>query len=238
MRISVVMPAYNEEDVIEATVRNCFTVFRQNNIIGEVVVCNDGSRDRTPAILERLKDEFSALVVITHSPNQGYGAALADAIGASTGDLVVTIDSDGQFDIGELPELLGQMSDGTDILTGYRRAKRDSFIKVFADRVMNRMIRCAFGTPLKDTNCAFKVCRGDRIRAMPLEARGFQIPTEIVLKAPLLGFTVLEAPVTHSPRRGGRSSLATFRTALSMLKFLLYLRIKFGLFRQRVIRSL
>lgn len=238
MDISIVMPAYNEEDVIEETVRRCFAVLLQQGLDGEVIVCNDGSRDNTATILDHLKTEFASLVVVSHSPNQGYGASLADAIHASTGKIVVSIDSDGQFDITELPQLVAQFTDEVDVLTGYRRRKQDSFLKVFADRMMNLMIRCMFGTPLKDTNCAFKLYRGNVIRAMFLEARGFQIPTEIVLKLPVCGYVVREAPITHSPRMGGRSSLAPFKTAMSMMTFLIYLRIKIALFRQNVIRSL
>jgi dolichol-phosphate mannosyltransferase len=238
MRISIVMPAYNEAKNIEATVARCSEIL--NGLPGEheIVVTNDGSADETLIILERIAAGNRKLVVLSHHPNQGYGAALAKAIQYSTGETVVTIDSDGQFDIGELPVLLEQFGRDIDVLTGYRISKQDTLLKVFADRMMNLMIRVGFRVPFKDTNCAFKVCKGSVLRELNLEARGFQIPTEIVLKAHALDLNVREAPVHHHPRQGGSSALAPVKTAIRMLKFLVYLRFKFWLFRSQVLRGL
>ncbi|HPQ41265.1 MAG TPA: glycosyltransferase family 2 protein [bacterium] len=238
MKISAVMPAYNEAETIEKTVRYCFRVLAEYAEDVEVVVTNDGSRDDTGRILERLTAEFPGLVVGHNSPNRGYGDAMTRAIEVSTGDIIVTIDSDGQFDIADIREMLPMLQDPCRIVTGYRRAKKDSFIKVVADRVMNRIIRIMFKVSFKDTNCALKIMNGPMIRSMILEARGFQLPTEIVLKADALGFTVTESPVNHYPREGGASSLAPFRTGWQMLTFLLYLRRKIRLYLKGVLRSL
>ncbi len=238
MRLSVVMPAYNEVENIELTVRKCFDVVQSLGLDAEVVVCNDGSKDQTGSILEKLQGEFSGLKVVTHNPNQGYGAAMTAAIAASTGDIVASIDSDGQFDIADLKRLLPEFTDRLDMLTGYRIAKKDTFIRVFGDRVMNRLIRLMFGVTYRDTNCAFKLYRGSFIRSLHLEARGFQLPTEITLKAHALNHSIAEAPVSHSEREGGASSLAPFKTALQMLRFLCYLRRKIVLYKKGVLRSL
>ncbi len=238
MQISVVMPAFNEEANIETTVRCCFEVVARYCDDPQVVVTDDGSTDNTPSRLLTLAQTFPGLIVETNRPNQGYGAALARAMKRSTGDIVVSLDSDGQFDIADLESLLPQFTDGIDILTGYRKQKKDSWIKVFGDRAMNRMIRLMFSIPFKDTNCALKLYRGDVIRKMHLEASGFQLPTEIVLKSYFLGLSVREAPVNHYPRKAGRSGLAIIRTSWKMFIFLLYLRLKIWLFQTGVIRSL
>ena len=154
------MPAYNEEDTIEQTVRLCFDTLAAFPGNHEVVVTNDGSRDNTGQILMRLQQEFPLLVVAQNNPNQGYGAALAKAIECSTGDLVVSMDSDGQFDITELDRLLSGFGEDTDILTGFREAKQDSYVKVYGDRIMNLMIRLMFGVRYRDTNCAYKTIPG------------------------------------------------------------------------------
>jgi glycosyltransferase involved in cell wall biosynthesis len=238
MRISTVMPAYNEEQNIEQTVRYCFEVLRSITPDSEVVVCNDGSVDRTGTILASLQAEYKDLKVVTNNPNQGYGAAMANAIAASTGDIVVSIDSDGQFDIADLHHMLPLFTGNLDVLSGYRTSKKDTFIKVFADRTLNRMIRLMFGVKYKDTNCALKLYRGSMIRSLNLEARGFQLPTEIMLKAHALNYTIAETPVTHRERKGGASSLAPWKTATQMLRFLLYVRRKITLYRKGVLRSL
>lgn len=232
------MPAYNEAQNIEKTVRCCFDVLNDLTDDAEVVVTNDGSRDGTGEILSDLRKEFPRLKIETNDPNQGYGASLTRAIQASTGQIVVTIDSDGQFDIRDLHHMMPEFSENTTVLTGFRKAKQDGFIKVAGDRIMNRMIRWIFNVPFRDTNCALKLLNGPVIRSMNLEARGFQLPTEIVLKANALGLRVIEFPVNHSARTGGRSSLAPLKTAWQMLVFLLYLKRKITLFRKGVIRSL
>jgi len=238
MKISAVMPAYNEADTIEKTVEYCFKVLAEYTGEAEVVVANDGSRDATGEILGRLQEKYANLVVETHHPNEGYGAALARAVAASTGDVVVTIDSDGQFDIADIGEMLAMYDDKVHMITGYRRRKKDSFLKVVADRIMNRLIRWMFSVSYRDTNCALKLMNGSMIRGMALEAKGFQLPTEMVIKAHALGFRVLESPVNHFPREGGQSSLAPFRTAWKMLTFLCYLRRKIRLYQNGVLRSL
>ncbi len=238
MKISAAMPAYNEEANLEQTVRHCFEVLGRFCDEPEVVVTNDGSTDGTAEILNTLSREFRRLIIARNTPNQGYGAALHKAVKAATGDIIVTLDSDGQFDIADIEELLPQFTDDVMVLTGYRRAKKDSFIRVFADRAMNLMIRVMFGVPYKDTNCALKLLRSDFIKGLPLEASGFQFPTELVLKSHALGACVREAPVSHAPRAGGQSGLAVFRTAIRMFVFLVYLRIKIALFKARVLRSL
>ncbi|MBN1878568.1 glycosyltransferase family 2 protein [bacterium] len=238
MRLSVVMPAYNEAQNIEKMVRRCFDVISGLTSDVEVVVTNDGSKDRTGDILYALQTEYPGLKVETNHPNQGYGAALARAIRASTGDIVITIDSDGQFDISDVSEMLPRFTESTVVLSGYRKTKQDAWIKVIGDRIMNRLIRLMFGVSYRDTNCALKLLNGPVIRKMQFEASGFQLPTEIVLKAHALGLIVTETAVNHAVRSGGRSSLAPFRTAWQMLIFLIYLKRKIALYKQGVIRSL
>lgn len=230
------MPAYNEEDTIEGTIRHCFEVLKAIPGDHEIVVTNDGSKDRTLEILESFQKKHPSLSIVSYSPNEGYGAAMTHAIRQSRGQVVVSIDSDGQFDIAQLPGLLKQFD--SDILTGYRKSKQDSRARVYADRIMNLIIRMMFGIPFKDTNCAFKLYRGDAIRQMNLEACGFQLPTEIVLKASAMGWKVHEAPVDHHPRPAGKSALAPFRTAYHMLVFLWYLRLKIALFRMKALKKL
>jgi len=238
MKISVVMPAYNEAANIEETICKCFETLSLLTDDAEVVVTNDGSRDETGAVLAEMKTRYPRLVVIENNPNQGYGAALGRAIYSSTGDVVISLDSDGQFDISDTRDLLPLLKDDVDIVAGYRKAKKDSVFKVLADRIMNLMIRLMFNVRYKDTNCALKLYKGDVIRSMHLEARGFQLPTEIILKAHASGLNVIESPVNHQERSGGQSSLAPIKTGWQMFIFLLYLRRKIKLYRCGVLRSL
>lgn len=239
MQLSICMPAYNEQDNIEKTVRDSFKSLADLNLDGEVVVTDDCSQDNTGEILETLQSEFSRLVVITHKDkNEGYGRALRDAIAASRGDLVVTIDSDGQFDIFELRKLMLKLDSGIDMVVGFRDRKKDSFIKVFADRVLNLMVRIMFGVKVRDTNCAYKLIRGELIRSLRIETNGFQTPTEILLKLYYRGVKFSQVSVTHRKREGGQSSLKFFKTAWNFTCYLFYMKKKVYLWRRGVLAEL
>jgi len=230
------MPAYNEEENISETVLRCLAVIDSLGVTGEVVVTDDGSRDKTGEILAQLRSRDSRVRIETNDPNQGYGNALRRAILAASGEKIATIDSDGQFDISELPELLQAMN-GFRAVTGYRKRKQDSLFRVIADRGLNLLIRMLFRIRLRDTNCAFKIYERNLIRGIEIETNGYQTPTEILLKLVTRGEPVAEAPITHSPRQAGRSALHPWRTMAEMLLFLLYMKLKQILYRRKIIAN-
>lgn len=236
--ISIVMPAYNEEANLAAFVERCVETLRALGRSGEVVITNDGSTDGTGAVLDALAREYPEVRPLHSERNGGYGAALGRALRESRGELVATIDSDGQFDIRELTDLLERWEPGLDVLTGYRRAKQDTPFRVFADRALNLLVRAMFGLHLRDTNCAFKLLRGDLARTLELESRGFSTPTEILLRCQAAGHRIAEAPVSHAPRPGGMSSLHPVRTGVRFLLFLIYFRLKVFLGRQGIIHPI
>ncbi|MDQ3033765.1 MAG: glycosyltransferase family 2 protein [Myxococcota bacterium] len=236
VRISVVAPCFDEAEGIEAVVRTWDALLEREPHRTEIVLCDDGSTDGTPAILARLRRELPRLVVVTLAQNGGYGRALSAAIAASRGEVIVTLDSDGQFDLADGLALVRRLEEsGVDCVTGYRRRKADSVLRVAADRGLNRLVRTLFGVDLEDTNCALKAVRGDRLRALRIEARGYPTPTEVVLRLVASGAAVGEAPVGHFPRTAGQSKLRPFRTAWAMARFLFYLRSRLALYRDRII---
>lgn len=238
--LSVVAPVYNEVAGIERVVRHWVAVLEGAGIgPAEIVLANDGSTDGTGEVLARLARELPCLRVVTSHPNHGYGFALGNAIAASRGEVVVTLDSDGQFDLADAPSLLAVYRErGLDFVTGYRVKKRDDALRVAADRGLNLLVRGLFGVALRDTNCAMKLIRGDLARALRIEARGYPTPTEITLKLVTLGAKTAEAPVSHAERLAGRSKLSVLPTSVSMLRFLLYLRRKIRLYEAGVLQVL
>ena len=236
--ISIVMPAYNEEKNISETVRRCGRALSENRLDGEIVVTNDGSRDGTRKILDALAEEFPNLKAIHREKNSGYGSALSRSIRHSSGEYVVTIDSDGQFDILELPLLYDEMKKGYDVVTGFRKKKKDSAFRIFADRCLNLIMRITFGMQLRDTNCAFKIFNGDLIRRLKIESMGFSTPTEIMIKLQSAGCRIGEVGITHAFREKGSSSLHSFRTSMHMLMFLFYMKLKQKLFQKKIIQDI
>jgi len=235
--LSITAPAYNERENIETMVTYWQGVFAGDGISGEIVIGEDGSTDGTKQVLAELQTRFSSLVVVDHATNRGYGHALSSAIARSQGDYVLTIDSDGQFDAAEYRLLLEEMGKGYDVVTGYRRRKQDSILRVIADRVLNLIIRVLFRLPLRDTNCALKLFKGDVARRLKVEARGYPTPTELLVRAQTLGYRIGEVGITHHERAGGTSKLKAFRTSWHMLLFLAYLKYEQILFRLNVIND-
>ena len=233
--ISITAPAYNERENIEQVIADWQSIFARDGVHGEVVIGDDGSTDGTKDILRELCGRFDNLVVVDNPVNQGYGVALSSAIAHSTGQYVLTIDSDGQFDAGEYTLLLAEMGKGYDVVTGYRRRKQDNPLRVVADRVLNLIIRILFRLSLRDTNCALKLYRGDVARKLTIEARGYPTPTELLVRAQTLGHRIGEMGITHLERAGGTSKLKAFRTSWHMLLFLAYLKYKQMLFKANVI---
>ncbi len=236
--LSVVAPAYNEEENIDAVIRNWEKVLEKCEHATEIVIGNDGSTDGTKQILEQLAEEFPNLRAVHSKQNGGYGDALFKAIYASRGQYVVTIDSDGQFELSDyLPLLQECLKNNYDTVTGYRMGKKDTFLRILADRFLNIIVRVLFGLKYKDTNCALKLFKGDLIRNITIEARFYPTPTEILLRLQGQGARIGEVGINHKERTGGQSHLRLIRTGWDMLLFLLYLRLKLFLKRTRVIND-
>lgn len=233
--LSVAAPCYNEADGIETVVTEWDAVLATTDKATEIVLCNDGSTDGTGELLEGLRLRFARLRVV-HNERGGYGRALASAIGATRGEYVCTIDSDGQFDLADAFKLLDELErGGYDGVSGWRMGKKDSAARVLADRGMNVLIRLLFGSRLRDTNCALKIVKGDVLRGLPIEARGYPAPTEICIRLAARGHRLGECGVTHHARATGMSKLHPWQTAWSFFRFLLYLRHKLKLHRAGII---
>jgi len=237
--LSVVAPVYNEEENIENVLRYWKEVLDSAGFCSEIVVTNDGSTDNTAGILAKLQEEMPRLKVVTLEQNGGYGKALTTSIQASRGEWVVTLDSDGQFDLKEYRGLLSKaQAEGLDGVTGYRGRKEDTRFRVFADRVLNLIVRTMFKVSFRDTNCALKLINGDFIRRANIEARGYPAPTELTIKLCKLGARIGEMGITHIERQGGLSKLNPLGVSIGFLKFLFYLRLKIYLYDKRIVHSL
>src|SRR5205807_1517572 len=131
MSISAVLPAYNEEAIIERTVRHVAGVLGGLTSDFEVIVTNDGSRDSTGEVLAALEIAEPALQlrIVTHERNRGYGAALASGFDAARKDLIFLTDGDKQFDVNELSRFMPQVDSETDLVIGWRRKRADPLLR-------------------------------------------------------------------------------------------------------------
>ncbi len=234
--LSLVAPAFNEDETIEQVIRDWAENLEQHKFQYEIIIVNDGSTDRTHSILQDLKEEIVNLKVISYHPNKGYGYAISRAIPQVRGEWVLTIDSDGQFDIRDLAKLLECQRNGDyDLVTGFRVKKHDTVSKVFADRCLNLIIRILFQLQFKDTNCALKLYRGDIFRELRIESRGYPTPTELMIRIHQLGYKAGQVGVRHRKRTAGISRIKTFQTSWHMLLFFIYFRVKLWLFKAKIL---
>src|SRR5215471_10312664 len=203
--LSAVLPAYNEEAIIERTVKHVASVLSGLVTEFEVIVTNDGSRDRTGEILRRLQDTEPALNlrVVTHEHNRGYGAAVASGFDAATKDLVFLTDGDKQFDVTELSQFLPEMDGRTDLVIGWRRKRADPMMRKLNALGWKMLVNALFGYTARDVDCAFKLFRRNVWSSMTVYARGATFSAEFLVKARRFGFRVKELPVGHFPRTAG-----------------------------------
>ncbi len=203
--LSVVMPAHDEEVAISDTVHAVIEAVSRWTANFEVIVVNDGSRDRTRTILEGIASADSRLRVINHEENQGYGAALVSGFEAITKDLVFFMDSDGQFDIHDL-ERFFPLIERFDAVLGYRVHRQDTFMRKFNAWGWKMLVSIIFKLSVKDIDCAFKLYRARFFHEHRLETRGAMINTEILYKFKRAGYTYTQVGVHHLPRKGGRAT--------------------------------
>jgi glycosyltransferase involved in cell wall biosynthesis len=227
--VSVVLPAYNEQDNIVATVEKIASTIPAIISDWKIIAVNDGSRDATGTRLSELQKKIPQLEVVTHERNKGYGAAVKSGLRAARTSHAFFMDSDGQFDIGELPRVLNAL-DQWDIVTGFRANRRDPFIRKLNALLYNTVVvRGLFKTRVRDVNCAFKVYPTTFIEACePILSDGALINAEMFLKAKRLGLSVGEVPVTHYPRQFGVQTGANIKVIIKMFTeaFKLWYRLR------------
>ncbi len=222
--ISVVLPAYNEEAVIARTVGRCVEVLSVVAPDFEVIVVDDGSRDRTGELADELAAADPRVRVVHNRPNKGYGGALMAGFAAATKSLTFFMDSDGQFDIADLARLIPWRERGYRAVLGYRKHRNDGFVRKVNAWGWNRLGRLLFGLRIRDVDCAFKLYDTNIVRACEVVAEGAMVNTEMLVKLKQLGVKYVEVPVAHYPRTHGSATGANIRVILHAFSELLRLR--------------
>jgi glycosyltransferase involved in cell wall biosynthesis len=215
---------FNEEGNIEQAVPSALLVLAELADSYEVIVVDDGGGDRTGEIADRLAAGNPHVRVVHHPDNRGYGAALRSGFAAAQYPLIVLVDGDNQFDLGELAVLLRAL-DRSDVVSGYRITLRDSMIRRLYAFMYNRMARVVFRIPIRDVNCGFKIYRRDLLeRLLPqLRSTGAVINVEMLARARKLGADVTEVGVHHFPREAGQPTGGNPRVIVRTLRELIEL---------------
>jgi glycosyltransferase involved in cell wall biosynthesis len=207
--ISVFLPAYNEAENIKPVILRVKDVLEKVADTWEIIVVNDGSKDKTAEILSNLSEKDKRIRIITHLENRGYGASLRSGFYASKYKWIAFIDSDGQFDFVEIDKFIEKQKDtGADLVIGYYKERKVSLSKKITSKVWEMFVYILFGLKVQDIDCGFKMISKKVIETIPhLESeRGAFITSELLIKAKRSKFKFAEVPITHYPRTKGEGT--------------------------------
>ncbi len=224
--VSVVLPCLNEADTLESCIRKAQRAAAEHDIATEIVVADNGSKDGSRAIAERL----GARVVAVEQ--QGYGAALMGGIAAARGRYIVMGDADDSYDFGDLPKFVERLREGFDLVQGSRLPRGGGSVLPGAMPFLHRwwgnpmfswMAREWFGAPISDVYCGLRGFRKDFYERLNQQCIGMEFAPEMIIKASLFKARITEVPITLHPdgRKAHASHLRTFRDGWRTLRFFL-----------------
>ena len=200
--LSVVVPVYNEERSVELLYDEVGSALDPLGRAWEIVFVDDGSTDGSFGALTRLHARAPSVRVVRLRRNFGKAAALAAGFAQAGGDVIVTLDADGQDDPAEIPRLLAKLDEGFDLVSGWKTRRRDPWRRRFLSRVFNTVTGWISGVRLHDMNCGLKAYRAEVVKGLALYG---ELHRFLPVLAYERGYRVAELPVNHRPREHGRS---------------------------------
>ena len=221
--LSVVIPAYNEEQAIGPLLDELFSTLNTMQISHEVIVVDDGSTDHTGTLLHRRRETTPHLRVLTLVPRSGQSAAFEAGFQIARGNLIVTMDGDGQNDPADIPQLVDTIP-GHDAVLGVRARRKDPGIRKLAQKVANTVRNTLLGSRFRDVGCSLKVFRREIIQDLTLYDglhRFFPYLVE------MRGGKTVEVEVGHRPRLLGKSKYSPLGRGIpAFLDLLMVKRMK------------
>lgn len=228
-KLSVFLPAYNEEANLERTVKNVIENLKSNVAEWEIVIVDDGSKDKTGQIADTLAKKNKNISVIHHHPNRGYGAAFKSGLYGCKYPWISFIDSDGQFNFKEISRFIEtQEKTGADMVIGYYLKRKVHFTRILNSKTWQLIVYLLFGLNVRDIDCGFKLISKKVVDKIPkLESeRGAFISSEFLIKAKKAGFKIVEIGVHHYPRKFGEATGAKLNVIVQSFIDLFRLRLK------------
>lgn len=220
-KISVFFPAYNEEENIENTVKKAVKVLNDKFDQWEIIIVNDGSTDSTGKIADKLSSKNKNISVIHHSPNRGYGGAFKSGLYAAKYPWITFTDADGQFDFSEITNFTARQKEtNADLVVGYYKKRQVKKSVILTSKMWEVLVYIMFGLHVRDIDCGFKLIKKEVVDKIPkLESeRGAFISSEFLIKAKKAGAKIVEIPITHYPRAGGKPTGRNLNVILQSFK--------------------
>ena len=207
-KLSIFLPAYNEEASLENTVKNVTENLEKNVSEWEVVIVDDGSTDNTGKIANELAKENKKITVIHHSQNRGYGAAFKSGLYGCQYPWIAFIDSDGQFNFAEISRfIVTQEKTHADLIIGFYLGRKVSFTRKLNSKMWQLLVLLLFGLNVRDIDCGFKLISKKVVDTISkLESEGAFISSEFLIKAKKADFKIVELGVRHFSRKFGKAT--------------------------------
>jgi glycosyltransferase involved in cell wall biosynthesis len=226
MELSIVIPCLNEEETLGICLEKCNRVFKENAIVGEIVVADNGSTDRSIEIANSLNAR------VINVPKKGYGNALQGGIEAAKGKFIIMGDADDSYDFLEIPKFLKELRAGHELVQGCRlpsgggtvaKGAMPSLHRWIGNPMFSTMVRLWFKAPIHDVYCGLRGFTKDLYNRLELRSPGMEFATEMIIKSSLFKADIVEVPITLHPdgRKLQTPHLRTFRDGWRTLRFFL-----------------
>jgi len=223
MRLSVILPVYNERENLRELLGELTAVLSQYPG-AQIIAVDDGSTDGSLKELRALTEHHPMLTVVALARNYGQTAAIAAGMDAALGDVLLPMDADLQNDPGDIPLFLRKIGEGYDIVSGWRRDRRDAFLRSFLSRIANTFIRWASGQSIHDYGCTMKAYRRSTVEHIGLYGDMHRF---LAAYAAIHGARVAEVVVHHRLRTHGKSKYGfgrVWRVILDLFLLMFFLR--------------
>jgi glycosyltransferase involved in cell wall biosynthesis len=238
-RLSYFFPAHNEEANLEGLVEEALTALPDLAEVFEIIAVDDGSRDSTASIAERLADRHAGVVrLVRHPVNLGYGAALRSGFAAARYELVAFTDGDRQFKVADLGRLTARLraADTPDVVVGFRIKRADPLVRTLYARAYRLANRIFFGLRVTDVDCACKLFRRPALERLRVESGGAFFSAELLIKLQAEGASVAEVGVPHYPRTAGSATGAKPQVVFRAVRDFWLLRLRMWANRRAALR--
>lgn len=208
MDLSIVIPAYNEQESLPELFEKIARSLKPHNLAYEIIVVDDGSNDDTLNVLKSLKEKYASLRILSFRKNYGKSPALSVGFREACGTSVVTMDADLQDDPSEIPNLLAKLDEGYDMVSGWKKQRNDPLSKVIPSKIFNLVTSVFSGIRIHDFNCGLKAYRQQVVKSINVYG---ELHRFIPVLAHWHGFKVSEIPVQHHPRLYGKTKFGVAR---------------------------
>ena len=219
--VSIVIPAYNEEKNITGLLERTCRAVESSSLPYEIIVVDDGSNDKTRELALQHKT-----LVLWNKENRGKGSALRKGIAHAQGEIIVTMDADGSHDPEEIPKLMQPMLEGATIALGTRFSadggkKSTKTLNLLGNGIINLSIFMMTGKRVTDSQCGFRAIKRDFLKKIKIVSDGFEVETELLLKALKNGNIVREVSLNVSKRKNGHSHINPLSDGLKIMRTVL-----------------